>query len=78
MNQEEIKKFEEKIKKLTIVDLVNEELMKELTNLLILISDIFAICKIQKETDYLKYQKIRQAKDIAIEKRMEIKNEKIR
>ena len=75
MDLEKIKKFEEEIKKLTIFELTNPEILKELTNVLILISDMLAICKLPKVNDYQRYQKIRQAKDLAIEKRVEIKND---
>jgi len=73
METEDIKKFKEELQKATFLDLKNKEFMNALTDLFVLIGDIFSLMKVPK-TDYFTYTKLRQTKDQANQLRYKRKN----
>ena len=76
MEAKDIKEIQERIKTLSVFELVDEDIRKELTNLYILLGDIFSIAKAKYDNNYLKKEKIdklREDRRYIASKRKEIK-----
>lgn len=58
MKTEDIKEFEEKVKSLTIFEMQNKETIDELTKVIILLGDIFALVRTNRKRDFKMQQQL--------------------